>query len=617
MHKSTANQASAKTIDQRIPTIFLQLVALLILSLPQPLFAIEALSLEGHTGLWNVPSALVMPDQSYALAWNTHHNDSFYNHDQNIMIAAGVLPGLEAVFRYGFPDLSLNLKYGRCLHQTPDQEPNLSEYTRVSKQYQGQPLQSSAAEWNTCAAIGVQDIWGGASFFHSKYAVLSQRLPGGVWAHIGWGTGPNQKSGDQRASAKRLDGFFAGTELPLFPWPGLQDSTQYNSRISAIADYDRTLLTAGVRTSYLTPWFVLTGDVSRNMNSDLPFEWQHNEYSMQIRVPLNGKVDSVTNIKLAYTDSAYFTRFDPHQSRLFSRVKPRPFSTRPILELVPVPDLNSYLGTEVGLFDYQFLLDADAIVNITPAMRWNNRVEFPLHHTENLDDGKAFASRRRDDINWEASLLEWTWTDNPKFHEWSDPSSVISRGFSSVLFAGFVNYDWGGAFLLNELRLGSWSLGSSAGAFWQQIPGSLSETSESTRTQLLFRVSHFDQGVSGLSFHLQAGRFFLAQDYGARLITRRRAGPLEWEAIAGISSIEIDNWHWQGIQDDLHFTLEGRMRFYFDLSTPKHKAIVLRAPNSWSYGFRTELSREQGDHNRIRTAPVRTADVPGQETSLW
>jgi len=580
MQNSTANQACASARYTRIQTIALPLLALLVLSIQQHLFATEALSLEGHTGLWNIPSAMVMPDQNYAVSWNKHHNDSSYNRNQNLMIGAGVLPGFEAVFRYGFPDLSLNLKYGRCLDQFSS-------------------LQSATSEWNTCAAMGIQDLWGGASFFHSKYVVLSQRLPGGVWAHIGWGSGPRKKSVHPGSTQHRLDGFFAGTELPLFPWPGLQDSTKYNSRIKGIVDYDRTLVTAGLRSSYLTPWFVLNGDISRNMNSDQPFDWKHNEYSMQLRLPLNNNL---------------------------STSKSRSGLTFPALELIPVPDLNSYLGTEVGLFDYQLLLDADAILTFTPALRWCNRVEFPLHHTENLEDGKAFAYRRRDDINWESSLFEWAWTDKTSSRE----SFTKSSGFSSMFLGGFVDYDWGGAFLFNEFRMGPWVLASSAGAFRQEIPGFISEpsdesaktttsqtNSETYRTQLLFRVSRFDAGISGLSFHLQAGRFFLAQDYGARFITRRRTGPLEWEAIAGMSTADIQNWTTQDIREDLHFTLEGRMRVYFDLSTPETNAIVLRAPKSWSYGFRTELSREHGDHNRIRTSPLRTADVPGEEARLW
>ena len=63
-------------------------------------------------------------------------------------------------------------------------------------------------------------------------------------------------------------------------------------------------------------------------------------------------------------------------------------------ELVVYPGLKTYVGTEVGVFDYLLSVKPDYYLNLWKGAVLNARFDIPVSWSENFDDGKAFRDRR-------------------------------------------------------------------------------------------------------------------------------------------------------------------------------------------------------------------------------
>ena len=64
-------------------------------------------------------------------------------------------------------------------------------------------------------------------------------------------------------------------------------------------------------------------------------------------------------------------------------------------ELIVYPALRTYVGTEVGLFDYLLSAKPDYYLNLWKGAVLNARFDIPLTWSENFDDGKPFRDRRQ------------------------------------------------------------------------------------------------------------------------------------------------------------------------------------------------------------------------------
>ena len=63
-------------------------------------------------------------------------------------------------------------------------------------------------------------------------------------------------------------------------------------------------------------------------------------------------------------------------------------------ELVVYPGLKTYVGTEVGTFDYLLSVKPDYYLNLWKGAVLNARFDIPVSWSENFDDGKPFRDRR-------------------------------------------------------------------------------------------------------------------------------------------------------------------------------------------------------------------------------
>ncbi|MGE3540323.1 MAG: YjbH domain-containing protein [Candidatus Tectimicrobiota bacterium] len=170
----------------------------------------DNLSAWGLPGIIHVPTATMVPAGSLDVGYNiTRDPDVFPTVDRqkNFTFALGFLPRVTIG--------------GRGTVATPHEgETDLAR--DISANVQILLLEDKA--WWPSVAIGVQDISGGAAFFHSRYVTLSKSLFGRVRGTVGFGLGPDV-----------LDGPFGGVELAL------------NRYITLLGEYDARVFNAGVR----------------------------------------------------------------------------------------------------------------------------------------------------------------------------------------------------------------------------------------------------------------------------------------------------------------------------------------------------------------------------------
>jgi len=225
-------------------------------SLPPQQELHNGLSLQGFTGILNVPSAHVTTEGDlYALYTNQIERKwrSGTPYQDNYLFSAGFFSIIEVGGRLTWApqvdakDLSGNLKF--------TSEPFFRKYPYI-------PVM----------AFGLQDVGGGAPFFRTKYAVISEDIYR-LRLTAGYGTGPD-----------RMKGAFAGGEIKALEW------------IYLLADYDTKETNVGVRAVLPHFWkipvsFTATaktsldhkpGNIDIAFGFSLPMGFQVRESSRQI-----------------------------------------------------------------------------------------------------------------------------------------------------------------------------------------------------------------------------------------------------------------------------------------------------------------------------------------------
>jgi len=292
------------------------------------------LNLEGMTGYWMVPSAEVLPTDHLVFSVNSHKVGG-QSGGADWQVATSPLPHIEGTVRYstlGVRDLSTNAKVGGTVFET--------QYT------------------STAVAVGMEDVWGGARLFHSKYLVATQRL---AWLEgsLGWGNGHHEV--DTFAAGTgilRLGGIFWGAQLRL-PLP---DS--FPVQLALLHDDD------GVRRT--TGWRTRLGRDDLSLGFGSAWDWTYRRW------------DWMGNLEVALPE-------------------PSPTPAKPIqapLHLRVGPWVQSFLGTELGEFDAQVALEMTGIVTPTPWLVGHSRVRTRVWETDNFQDGGPFAKFRQEPSTW-------------------------------------------------------------------------------------------------------------------------------------------------------------------------------------------------------------------------
>jgi hypothetical protein len=180
----------------------------------------NSLSFQGLPGLIDIPTATSVPSGSLDVAYNQKPDPNLrlrgrrqVDDEQNFNFAVGLLPRVTIGGRGAVAD---NAELGRDILR--DISANLHL------------LLLDEGAWWPAAAVGFQDLGGGAQNFESTYITLSKSFFGRVRGTVGYGTGPDT-----------LEGPFAGLELSL------------NRFVTLLGEYDGDNVNAGLRLFPLPP----------------------------------------------------------------------------------------------------------------------------------------------------------------------------------------------------------------------------------------------------------------------------------------------------------------------------------------------------------------------------
>ncbi len=149
----------------------------------------NGLSLQGYTGLFNAPNAVVTEQGRLYFLFSDQmepHRRDLQDSAENYMFSIGLLP----YFEIG----------GRFTEEHPDGMRDLSANAKVQlPRFFDNPYIPDLA-------FGIQDLGGGSAHLETKYGVASETI-GPLRLSLGLGIGPD-----------RLDGVFGGAEVRLFDW---------------------------------------------------------------------------------------------------------------------------------------------------------------------------------------------------------------------------------------------------------------------------------------------------------------------------------------------------------------------------------------------------------------
>ncbi len=280
----------------------------------------DSLSLQGYSGLLNIPNAHVTTHGTGFIQYSDQmFRDGEYVHNDNLSGSFGIFPNVEVGGRIAWFHSKTNL-------YTEEDEPrDLSANIKLK-------IPFIPDNWFSIA-IGEQDVGGEASFFDAKYAVISRSF-GPLRLDAGYG---------DSIENGRLDGAFGGFEYQAFPW------------LSLIGEYDARDVNAGFRINTPASWMPngFRVDLTVMAYTDNELSDDKRFFGLAFRFPLNGdslkaKTKPVTRTPIAANQSnppAYSNRLPKTETT------PLPLhyaANRYRKRTVPTPTMIDYQPSETS-----------------------------------------------------------------------------------------------------------------------------------------------------------------------------------------------------------------------------------------------------------------------------
>jgi len=237
--------------------------------------------------------------------------------------------------------------------------------------------------------------------------------------------------------------------------------------------------------------------------------------------------------------------------------------------LVLSPGLTTFLGTEVGVFDYLLSLKPELTTTLWDGAALHARWDLPIAWSANLDDGRTYRSNRHP-AQMERLML---------FQALKPLPTVMVQ-----LGAGMIVHDRYG--MLNEAL---WSPGDGQHRF-RVVQGFDSDSSTKKNSNLMLGTYRYFYGPLDLSLEVAAGKFW-AEDKGGSLELKRfwqdTAVSLYYKNTKG-----PDDKKWQAVGLQFSFPLTPRRDM-----RPLAK-LQVRGSEEWSYAQETTLKNNNYNNPR-------------------
>ena len=591
-----------------------------------------SLSLEGMSGVLNIPNARVSDEGDIQLLYSNQRESMWRNkvrRQDNYLLNMGLFNFMELGGRLteapsagtgtgGIRDLSANVKLTTA------------------------PLTRDRPLWPTLA-VGIQDVGGGANLLESRYVVASED----IWRFrlsAGYGFGPS-----------RMKGGFAGGEFRLHDWVtllgeydtadtnvGLRVQTPELWRTPVHLDLtvkatvsprpDRVDLAFGVHFPLdfrkKTPGYDGCADAAEEAStvfppgleglevlqdrlkqaglfdvrvgedeSELVIEYEnilfnHNELDAlgvvagiaaesapssfeRLRIIIKRKgirVAALTVPIASYRDflaqpdkvedlkNALKFSSDIADGGAVTFLPEEPSWRLPHTALILAPGLTTFVGTEVGVFDYLLSLKPEVISNLWPGGVVDARWDIPVSWSDNFDEGKPFRSSRYVSRMDRLMLFQGV---------------QVMSGLKANLGAGMILHDNYG--VLNEAV---WSPGDGTHRLRMVQGWSRDGVSDHNLTVYLGSYRYYLAQLD-LFLGATAGRFW-GQDQGFSTELKRFFGDTAVSAFYKNTTTR-EGKHWQAAGIQFSFPLTFRKDLHLG-------PVVVRGPDEWGYAQETTLA---------------------------
>lgn len=242
--------------------------------------------------------------------------------------------------------------------------------------------------------------------------------------------------------------------------------------------------------------------------------------------------------------------------------------------LLVYPALKTYVGTEVGVFDYLLSVKLDYYLNAWKGAVINARLDLPVSWSENFDDGKAFRDNRNS-----------SQVDRLMLFQAFKPAADIMVN----LGAGMVMHDGYGT--LNEA---SWAPGNGKHLFMLKqayVEYSNSEKSQGNNEVYLGSYRYYFEPID-LYLTGTVGKFY-DNDKGFSVELKRFFGDTAFSVFYKNSrTSEGEDVQFGGVQIALPLTLRQDMKPY---------PLQLKGNNEWRYAQETKIV-SPGSANSVSTS---------------
>ncbi len=242
--------------------------------------------------------------------------------------------------------------------------------------------------------------------------------------------------------------------------------------------------------------------------------------------------------------------------------------------LVVAPKVTTFVGTELGVFDYQLLLATAAYWNLYTGLDFSAHYDTPISNSDELDSRTGLFGRSYNDGGWRSAMLNYTLD--------------VSGGFNT-LSAGLFMYDYVGVmdqFIYNYERH---TFKAKVGYFENKDYSS--EHKEVYLAKYTYNFTPLD-----LYLEVQGGKYWY-QDTGFGVNVKRYFSDLA-VSVNYLQTSPEGNFGFSE-SNNQYISLAIELPLDFRKSKSSGKYLQLQGDTSWRYAQRSTISRNDGTNTIV------------------
>ena len=237
--------------------------------------------------------------------------------------------------------------------------------------------------------------------------------------------------------------------------------------------------------------------------------------------------------------------------------------------VVVSPKLTTFLGTELGAFDYQLLMGFTAYWNLYTGLDFSTRYNADIANSDNLDPVSGLLGGSYDEGGVNSAMLHYT---------------MNMYGALNMLSAGLCEYDYVGAMDQLIYNYNRHTVKLKVGYFEHKDYSNLTK-------EIYLAKYTYNYTPMNLFLEVQAGKYWY-QDTGFGLTVKRFFGDVAVSVNYLQTSPEIQSIYSEDTNKYIGLAIEFPLDFRKSKTSGKY--FQLQGDNSWRYAQRTTVARKDG-----------------------